>query len=116
MPTLRPIRSVGAYHLAMPERMVRSRSPSNRVILSSFLLSGRVSQVSTRATRSSHLQKSSMVISGRCSMAGASAGGGLGAGAAGAAAWLRASAPAASSASSLAASMRGKRASPLCTV
>ena len=37
--TFLPIRSSGLYHLAMPERMHRSRSPSNTVRCSSFLLS-----------------------------------------------------------------------------
>ena len=57
MPTFLPSRSSGAYHLAMPDRMQRSRSPSNTVRCSSFLLSFRRSQARTSATRSSTLQK-----------------------------------------------------------
>ncbi len=59
MPTFLPVRSSGAYHLAMPERMVRSRSPSKTDSLSSFLLSFMRSQDTTCPTSISTLLKAS---------------------------------------------------------
>ena len=123
MPTFLPIRSSGLYHLAMPDRMQRSRSPSKTVRCSSFLLSLMVSQARTSATRSSTLQKSSKAISGSCSMGPAGAAGAAAlASASSLAFWAaRASARRFSSSAfrwaiSLATSMRGKRGSPLWTV
>lgn len=124
MPIFLPIRSSGLNHFAMPERMQRSRSPSNTVRCSSFLLSFRFSQARTSATRSSTLQKvsksisSSWVKSTVLSSAGAAAFFSASALAllAASAAALRFSSSSFRWAISFATSMRGNSASPLCTV
>ena len=122
IPIFLPIKSSGANHLAMPDRMQRSRSPSKTVRCSSFLLSFMRSQARTSATRSSTLQKSSKLISASwspISSALAAAASAFGSSAGALAAWAAAfwaASKASSSTSSLAVSIRGKMFSPLCRV
>ena len=81
--TLRPTRSSGLYHFAMPEATVRGVPvPSFSVSFRSFLARLIGSQAVTSATVSSTFAKSSIVICatpGTASFFGASAGAGFGA-------------------------------------